>query len=440
MDATKAPTGGPTAAGALREKTPLYSHYVLFVLCVANILSIADRNIMGILLEPIKRDLHASDTIMSLLTGASFVVFYSIFGVPIARWSDTGNRRNILALGVGLWSLMTAACGVAGNVATMALARAGVGVGEATCTPTSMSLIWDYYRKAVRPQAVASFQVMAFAGSILVTPMIGILTDTYSWRTAFIVLGVPGVLVSLLLLTTVREPVRGAADGPGAAKVTPIKFSEALRELLKSRAFMLLLLGTAISGMGAGTFVAWGYALMMRAFQVSSTQVATFAAPIGAMGGIAGVLLGGFLTGWLARRLKSDRWLVLGPAYIGLLSVPAGLFVNFGPTWAWTIVGMTLGSFSTGFRAAPFLALMIDQVPANCRGLASAASVIATSLVGSAGGPLIVGLISDHLTPSIGAAAALRWAFVFAPVTLALGAIPFFMVARHIGDRTGDKG
>lgn len=389
---------------------------------------------MGILLEPIKRDLHASDTVMSLLTGASFVVFYCLFGVPIARWSDTGNRRNILAIGVGVWSLMTSACGFASNVAVMALARAGVGMGEATCTPTSMSLIWDYYRKVARPQAVASFQVTAFAGSILITPLIGVITDAFSWRTAFIVLGIPGVFVSLLVLLTVREPHRGASDERGVAKPTPIGFFEAIKMIARSRPFVLLMAGTAISGMGAGTFAAWGFALMMRAFEVSSTQVATFAAPIAAVGGIAGTVLGGFLTGWLARSLKSERWIVMAPAIVGLLSVPAGLLVNFGPTWAWTIAGMTLGAFATGFRGAPFLALMIDLVPANCRGLASAASVIATSLVGSAGGPLIVGIISDYLAPSIGPVAALRWAFVFAPVTLALGAVPFFLALRYMDD------
>lgn len=426
-------SGEAAAIADAKPKSRLYAHYVLGVLCLANVLNVADRNIMGLLLEPIKADLHASDTAMSLLTGASFVLFYALFGVPIARWSDRGDRRTILALGVAVWSLMTAACGLAGNFAQMAVARAGVGVGEAAGTPTSMSLIADYYEKAVRPQMIALFNMAIYIGAVLVTPMIGIVTDLYSWRTAFIVVGLPGVAVALLIRLTVREPKRGgmetAAEQARVAQTTHTTWSS-IKTIFSSRPFVLILLGTAITGLGAGTLGAWGPALMMRAFHVSATHVAAVAAPLMSIAGIAGTMLGGYLTSYLVKRRKSERWLVLAPALVSLPTIIGSFFYAWAPSFGWMVVGGMIGGFTIGYRTSPYLALALNLVPANCRGMAMAANVIASSVVGMAGGPLLVGMISDYLSPTYGSIVGLRYGFIVAPITLTLGVIPFFMALR----------
>jgi MFS family permease len=420
-------------------KSQRYAHYVLFILTLSNILSIADRGIMGLLLEPIKRDLHASDTSMSLLTGAAFVIFYSLFGIPIARWADRGNRRNILAIGVAVWSLMTSLCGVAGNFMQMALSRAGVGVGEAAATPTSMSLIADYYHRKTRPKVIAIFNMGASASAFIVTPIIALVADHYGWRMAFIVLGIPGVLVSLLLRFTVREPVRGGMEDVAAAGA-PDKATlrGAIRAMASSPPFLLLLLGTALTGLGAGTLGAWGPALMMRAYHVSAAQIGSIYGPISAVAGIVGGLGGGFLTGWIATKRKSERWVILLPALVSLITIPAGVLFALSPTWPWMILGGIGGYLTIAFRTAPYLALSLDLVPAHYRGMATAASIIASSVIGQAGGPLVVGLISDHFAPTVGPVMALRYGMIFAPVTLALGVIPFFLALRYF-DHDGLK-
>lgn len=418
----------PETIGLGRDK--IYPHYVLALLCMANLLSVADRTVVALLLEPIKRDLGANDTQMSALTGAAFVILYTVIGIPVARWADRGNRRSILAIGIAAWSLATVACGVANNFVQMLFARAGVGMGESTATPTSMSLIADYYSRHVRPQAIAVFNLAQPLSTILLTPVIGIVADAHGWRAALMLLGVPGVLLALLIRFTVREPERGRKDEPGARTKHQATWSAALKAMFASRPFMLILIGTAITGLGNGTLGAWGYAMMMRAFGVSATEVASIAAPIGAISGFVCTLLGGYLTPWVARKLGDQRWLVLLPAIAAVLTIPGALLYVFAPSWPWMIVGLVIGSGTNAFRMSPYLALSLDIVPSVYRGMASAVILIATNVIGNAMGPLIVGMISDALTPSLGPVEGLRVAFMFAPATVALGVIPFFMAVR----------
>ena len=200
--------------------------------------------------------------------------------------------------------------------------------------------------------------------------------------------------------------------------------------MFASRPFMLILIGTAITGLGNGTLGAWGYAMMMRAFGVSATEVASIAAPIGAISGFVCTLLGGYLTPWVARKLGDQRWLVLLPAIAAVLTIPGALLYVFAPSWPWMIVGLVIGSGTNAFRMSPYLALSLDIVPSVYRGMASAVILIATNVIGNAMGPLIVGMISDALAPSLGPVEGLRVAFMFAPATVALGVIPFFMAVR----------
>lgn len=314
-----------------------YAYYVLAVLTLTNVLSVADRTVMGLLLQPIKEELKASDTSMSLLTGLAFVLLYGLLGVPIARWADRGNRRNILAVGVGLWSLMTSLCGFAGNFATMALARAGVGIGEATGTPTSISLISDYFDKTARPKMIAIFNMAQPFSAVLLTPVIGLVASTYGWRMSFILLGVPGIFIGLLTWLTIREPVRGGMDAPPAGGVAePMKaatLGQAMKLMGRSRPFMLIFIGTAVTALGGSTLGAWGPALMIRAYGVTPAEIGAIHAPITAIAGILGGIGGGFLTGWVARKLKDERWIIILPALVNIITIPAGVLFALAPSF-----------------------------------------------------------------------------------------------------------
>lgn len=431
---------GQAAAGAVapRQNNIFYAHYVLGVLCIANILAGLDRSVMSLLLQPIKQELQASDTEMSILTGASFIIFYSLFGLYIARLADRGNRRSILAGAVVVWSAMTGLCGMATNFLFMAVARAGVGIGESAGTPTTMSLIADYYKRELRTQAVSIFHIAVPLGGIFLTPLLGVIADTYGWRAAFYVLAVPGIFVALLLQFTVKEPIRGALDGAPTQSGAQPTFGQTIGIMWSSRPFRLIMIGNAIVGLGVGTLAAWGPAVMMRAFNLSATMVASVASPLFALGSLAGTAVGGFAIGYFVKRFKDYRWTILLPAIASIATVPAGLLFGYAPTWQLTVFGGVLGTFSVGMRTAPYLALVLDLVPSNCRGMAAAATVVANSVIGMAGGPLIVGVISDILAPSMGSVAALRTAFLFAPVTLAVGLVPYFMALRDF-DRAGQK-
>ncbi len=413
-----------------------YARYVLIMLILANVLSIADRSVMALLLEPIKRDIGASDTSMSLLTGASFVIFYSLFGIPIARWADVGNRRGILAAGVAVWSLMTALCGAAGSFAEMALARAGVGVGEASVTPTAISLIADYYERKARVGAIALFNMAPAFSAFLIMPLLAVVADRYGWRQAFYVVAAPGLIMSLAVRLTIREPARGRLDGEDATASGGARtsFAGAIRIMAASPPFMLILLGTTITGLGAWTLGAWGPALMMRAYGLSATQVAVIYGPLTAAALVLGGLGGGYLTGWVVAKRRSERWIVLLPALVSLPTIPAGVLFSLSPTFALMALGGCIGSFTIAFRTAPHMAVALDLVPPDCRGVAASAIVIAFSVVGQALGPLAVGMLSDHLAPEVGLVLALRYGMIFAPATLALGVIPFFLAVRYFDD------
>jgi MFS family permease len=416
-----------------------YAHYVLLIICLANALNVADRMIVQLLLEPIKNDLHASDTAMSILSGASFVLFYCLFGIPIARWSDRGNRRGILALGVAVWSVMTAVCGLAQSFWQMALARAGVGMGESAGTPTSLSLITDYYAKTSRPRMISFYQLTTSAGGLAFAPIIGLMSDHYGWRSAFLALGIPGILVALLVRFTIREPERGRFDGAAGRDMQPATLRAAIAAMWSSKPFMLILLGTALTGLGSGVLGGWGPAIAMRRFGVTATDIGAISAPISGIASIIGALAGGFLTTWVAGKLKDQRWIIALPATAAAINVIAGLIYAFAPNWPWMVAGGALGGFTNAFRMAPYLALTLDLVPPNMRGMAASAGVIATTQIGQAGGPLVVGMISDALAPSMGPLESLRTAFVFAPIMLFLGTIPFYWTLRHY-DRNGPKG
>lgn len=285
---------------------------------------------------------------------------------------------------------------------------------------------------------ISFYQLTTSAGGLAFAPIIGLMADNYGWRAAFLALGIPGLIVALLVRFTIREPERGRFDGEAGKNLQPVSLKAALAVMWRSKPFMLIMLGTALTGLGSGVLGGWGSAIAMRRFDVTATQIGAISAPIGGVASIIGALAGGFLTTWVAQRLKDQRWIIALPATSAAINVIAGLIYAFAPNWPWMIAGGALGGFTNAFRMAPYLALTMELVPPNVRGMAATAGVIATTLIGQAGGPLVVGMISDALAPSMGSLESLRTAFVFAPIMLFLGTIPFYWTLRYY-DRNGLK-
>lgn len=399
---------------ASQQFTPRYRNYVLFILTCGYVLNFVDRQVMTILLEPIKAEFGASDTQMGLISGLAFALFYATLGVPVARLADRWSRRNVLAISMATWSAVTAACGMAGSFWQLALLRVGVGIGEAGGTPPSQSLLTDYFPKERR----------ALAQGVLATaPNIGVLVglfggaliaEAFGWRTVFFVFGVPGVGLALLLLFTVKEPIKVKPQGLEADR----SMMSALSGIIRLPSFFMIALGVgfaAIPGYGLGV---WSPSFLVRVHGMSLVDAGLWLGIIGLSGGTLGTILSGVLADRLA--LRDNRWQLWIPAVGLMVALPLqALFLLWPASAVFTIAGKTapvalvfmgLSSVFACFWIAPSYAAVQNLVPSHWRTQASALLLLVFNLLGLGLGPLLVGMLSDGLS-SFGAAS-VRWALL----------------------------
>jgi MFS family permease len=390
---------------------------VLFLVSTSNYF---DRNIISVLLEPIKHEFHASDTMLGLLGGFCFAAFYAVFGMPVARWADRGNRRTIITIALTVWSVMTVLCGFAQTFWQLAIARVGVGAGESGAIPPAQSLIADYFPPRQRASAIAIFTSAAVAGYLLGFGVGGYIAATRGWRAAFLLAGAPGLLLALVTRFGLREPRLQlgfpslGADGE--------RLSEALAHLLAKRGFLY-----ALGGCMLYFFMAYGALIfipsfLIRLMHVPLAVVSVSYGTVSAVGSLIGTLGGGWLADYLSRR--DIRWLAWLPAAACALTAP--LYV----------VAFSLHSF-VAFLALGFVAeiLLVGGLPpvfaaihAVCgsrrRATAIALVLFSATLLGGGFGPLVTGAISDALTAVYGAEG-LRYALTLM-MTLLLATGGFF--------------
>jgi MFS family permease len=397
-----------------QQFTPRYRNYVLFILTCGYVLNFVDRQVMTILLEPIKAEFGASDTQMGLISGLAFALFYATLGVPVARLADRWSRRNVLAISMATWSAVTAACGTAGSFWQLALLRVGVGIGEAGGTPPSQSLLTDYFPKERR----------ALAQGVLATaPNIGVLVglfggaliaEAFGWRTVFFVFGVPGVGLALLLFFTVKEPIKVKPQGLEADR----SMMSAVSGIVRLPSFFLIALGVgfaAIPGYGLGV---WSPSFLVRVHGMSLVDAGLWLGIIGLSGGTVGTIVSGVLADRLA--LRDNRWQLWIPAVGLMVALPLqALFLLWPASAVFTIAGKTapvalvfmgLSSVFACFWIAPSYAAVQNLVPSHWRTQASALLLLVFNLLGLGLGPLLVGMLSDELA-SFGAAS-VRWALL----------------------------
>jgi len=418
----RAPASAPSAVSSW------YRYYVLGVLFLAYALNFLDRNILGILVDPIKAELQVSDTAMGLLNGFAFVVLYSIAGIPIARWADRGNRRSILALGLTVWSGFTALSGFAQSYAHLVLARVGVGVGEAAGAPPSHALISDYFAKETRPRAMAIFQCSIYLGVFLGFLVGGWMSQLYGWRAAFWVAGVPGLLVAILVRVTVREPRRGASDHVGI-DTRPQALGETARFLVRQRAYVLLVLGVGLVAFTNFAVAFWSPALLRRVHQMSGGEIGTYLGSIKGALGVVGTLIGGFAVERLRRR--DDRATLLVTAGVTVLVGPALAVFLLASNKFVALAGLGMATLLIAFHYGPCFALAQALVKVRMRGLAASILLLSVNLIGLTLGSWLVGALNDALQGSFGAAA-VRYSLLSATIASTLGALLIGMAARFV--------
>lgn len=398
-----APSPDPGPARGPEPISDAYRRYALGLLLVVYIFNFVDRQILTILAEAIRLDLGLSDTALGFLGGVAFAVFYTVAGIPIARWADRGTRRSIIALGLLGWSAMTAVTGLARSFTHLALARIGVGLGEAACSPPAHSLLSDYFPPERRGTAFSIYALGIPIGSALGTFVGGWIKELFDWRTAFFVVGLPGVVLALGVRLTLREPPRGHSEGG-----LPVEAGPARNSLRDVTGFMLRLASFRHMSMAAALHAFYGYGaafflpvFMIRVHGFSEGELSTYLALIALCGGG----LGTFLGGWLGDRLapRDQRWYLWVPAIATAVGIPFAAGVYLAPdrylALAFAVPAALVGAMYLG----PTFAMAQGLARADMRALVSAVLLFIINLVGLGLGPQVVGLLSDALRADLGA-------------------------------------
>jgi len=411
------------------DVSTLYRNYVLLMLTLVYVFNFIDRQLLVILQEAIKKELLLSDTQLGLLSGFTFAIFYVTVGIPIARFADKGNRRNIVAISLGLWSLMTAFSGLAKNFIQLLLARVGVGVGEAGGSPPAHAMISDYFPPQKRATALSFYSTGIYFGVLIGFLMGGYLNQELGWRTAFFVLGIPGVVFSLLFFFTVKEPRRGATDTNASTASETQSFMSVLKLLYSKKTFVYLALASGLHAFCIYGLFNWEPSFLARLHGMKTSEIGLALGLIFGCTGAVGTFAGGFLTDHFGKTDK--RWYLKIPAFAILLSL---LFVVGTLFWHDTFFSLTcLGaaSFLYSMYLGPTIAIAHLLVPAAQRAITSAILFLVINLIGLGFGPLVVGVISDWLTPSLGNES-LRWAMSCILVVSAISTTLFFGAAERM--------
>jgi len=405
-----------------------YANYVLGVLFVVYVFNFVDRQVLSVFIGPIKEEFGASDTQMGLLVGFAFALLYTVAGIPIARWADRGNRRNIIALGLMAWSAMTVLSGFARNFVELALARVGVGIGEAAGSPPAHSLIADYFPLDRRATALAIYASGAFVGGALAFLAGGYLREYFDWRTAFIVVGAPGLAVALLVRLTVREPPRGLSEQRTGEQATTT-FKQSLRFLCSSRAWVLMMAGYSLLSLTGYAILMWAFEFLSRVHGMDPVSAGQWMGIVVGVAGSLGALLGGRLVDSV--RKSSIARTVSLPALITLGGLPVGaLFL------------LTESQAVARWSFLPFFFMINIYIPAmfnanqslarlEMRATATALMIFTANIVGAGAGPLLVGVLSDLFATAYGQDS-IRYALLCAVGIGVLGGLLLLACSRYL--------
>lgn len=404
------------------------ARFALTTLSVVYAVNLLDRQILSMLLVPIKADLGISDTALGFLTGTSFALFYASAGIPIARWADRGTRTHVIALGLVVWSVATAACGLARSFAQLAVARVCVGVGEAAGSPPAHSLISDFFPPERRARSIALYSMGASVGIGLGYALGGWLSDRFGWRLTFLLVGLPGILLAVVVRFGMREPPRGGSEGRVPVGEQP-PVGASLRMLCGIPSYRQICIATSLYNLASYGFMMWIPTFLVRVHDMGRTESGAWLGLIAASCGLAGAYTGGFLADLGA---KTDRrWLCWLPACAGLATTPfifAFLLVDSGPL---AVLCYAPIAFLSATWSGPTYAAVQGLVPLRMRAMASAVLLFALNLIGLGLGPQFVGVLNDVFDPRFGDLA-IRYSLLIIGMGKAWGSIHSVWAARTL--------
>jgi predicted MFS family arabinose efflux permease len=395
---------------------------ILFLVSMSNYL---DRHIIAVLLEPIKLEFQVSDTMLGLLVGFCFALFYAIAGMPVARWADRGNRRTVITLALTIWSIMTGLCGFAQTFWQLALARVGVGAGESGAIPPAQSLIADYFPPERRATALAIFTAAASAGYLLGIGLGGYIAATRGWRTAFLLVGSPGLVLALIARLTLAEP--RLKLGFQSAGRPPEDVSDAIFRLRRKISFMYALGASLlyfVFSYGVLTFVP---SFLTRVLHASLPDVSVTYGTVAAVGSVLGTVGGGWAADGLGRR--DIRWLAWIPAIEFVIAGPV-FILAFSVHHLWIFMALALIGNALVASGLPAVFAATHAVCGSRRRATAIAIVLfSATLFGGGLGPLMTGALSDALSAVYGAAG-LRYSLMTMVTVLMLSGIACYGFGR----------
>lgn len=383
----------------ISERPGARAWWALAILCFVYVLNFLDRQLLSILAKPIQDDLGVTDGQLGRITGLYFALFYCVLAIPVGWLADRTNRVRVLAIACALWSAATSACGFASNYAQLATARMMVGVGEAGGVPPSYAIVSDYFPSDMRGRALGIFNLGPPIGQALGVAFGASITAAYSWRSAFISLGLVGVFAALIVWAFVREPQQGRLDAPRAVPPTHERtsFWSMFRLFFSNPVLLRLSLAT-----GATQFVTYAVLnfttlFLMREKGMTLKEIAIYYAIVVGLGIGGGI----FTSGYLLDRLKKRSKLAYAflPAIALTLAIPFFVAFVWAPTWQLAIVLLVIPTFLNYFYLSPAVALVQEEVQPHQRVLAGALLLLVMNLIGLGLGPTYLGAVSDYLRP-----------------------------------------
>ena len=375
-----------------------YKYYALFLLTVVGVFNYLDRFVLPFAIEPIKAEFQLSDGQLGLMSGFAFALFYAVAGIPIARWADRGNRNHVITVTAALWSALVAVMGLVGSFSQLLLVRVGIAVGESGCVPPAQSLISDYFDRTERPRAMSIYFLASPIAMIIAYSAGSWAIDQWGWRITFMMIGLPGVLLAIMVKFTLREPRLKQLSL--ATEVTP-PLKDVLSTLARGRSFRHIVCVFCLSMFFAQSIAVWSPAFYTRSYHVSAGEVGAWLALTWGVGGMFTTLLGGYLaTRYAAGReelqMKSLA-IVIGLSMI----VHVFCYISSSKTVSLIMVSIVMGGILP-LSSAPIFSAIQSLVEERMRALALALIYLFGNLIGFGLGPVIVGVVSDALAASFG--------------------------------------
>jgi MFS family permease len=418
--------------------SPAYRTYVLTVLFLTYVVNVMDRGVLASLLQSISLEFKLTDGQLGFLASLPFAVFYSTLGIPIAAWADRTVRRNVLAGACALWSAATAACGLASNFASLVVGRALTAVGEAGGTPPSHSLISDYFSRAGRATALSVYALGVPAGAVLGNLIGGRGNDLFGWRITFVLVGVPGLIIALLVWLTVREPPRGLSEAVVAKNIEKAPpLWNVVKFLASYASFRHMCLAAGLHSVVWYAGSQLNNTFFIRSHGMSATEAGNWVALFAGVGAV-GTLLGGLLSDRLSTRTGDRRWYMWVPGIATLVMVPFQFVSYLSNDLRMVIPSFCIMIVLASMFFGPSFA--VSQTLATLRSRAAATSflLLVQTFVGMGLGPFIAGQISDFVAADVGPQQGLRYGLCIVGLVNVWAALHYFLGAKTIRENIGN--